>query len=122
MIYETNGIAAAIAMHKHVHGDGHIERCLNQLVEESAELIHAVQRFRRCRTLDEQMEQLERIQAEMADVILCAEFLGQGWNITPESMRKRINGLAVTLNIKLHAWDAERHRRKQAGLGVPPLP
>ena len=78
IIVETEGMSSAMKTHRDIFGEYHPGRAAEQLVEEASELIVEIQHMKRGRRND--------ILGEIADVIVCIDFLCDGLGITKERL------------------------------------
>jgi len=98
----TNGMEQAYALHRKVYGGAHQSRLLDQLCEECAELIVAVQHFRRGR------HGIRNVIAEYADVIVSAGALLDTSELQ-EELRITVNLAVEQLKIRLYELELAQH-------------
>lgn len=116
MIYENDEIDIAVNEHSEFWGEANVRRLIEQCIEEMAELTVELARFRRTewdpRHGHGDQERIAlRIEAEMADVLICFEFLGRALYIRRETMDGHVADRADSLRGKLRAL-AERRESK----------
>jgi hypothetical protein len=99
MIFETDQVEDALWTHKLLWGDQHLNRVVDQLVEEMAELTKELLKYRRHGTRSSVIE--ARIRGEMADVFQCMEFLGREVAMSREDVTERVNLISIRLRDKL---------------------
>jgi len=85
-----NEIDEAYRSHKRYWGVAHHGRILDQLVEESAELIQAIMKYKRREVI------YDRVEEGIADVLLCIDFFLRDIQ-DEQAMRDRVSALAFKL-------------------------
>lgn len=76
-------IKKAVNVHDKFYTINHETRAIDQAIEENAELIHALSKFKRGRD-----SKLDNIIEEMGDVLICIHYLIQIYNIPEEKIKK----------------------------------
>lgn len=89
MIYDSEEIEAGVHAHRRFHGEGHEARLSDQLIEEMAELTKELLKKRRGKGSD------FRITEEMADVLVCLEYLGRALGIEAVDMARLVDACSA---------------------------
>lgn len=94
MIISGQVMRDANAAHRRFHEQGHHRRLLEQGAEECAELITEMMKVLR---YDESNVAPERVLDEMADALLCFDFLLRFYRVSPAHMEERVRERARAL-------------------------
>jgi hypothetical protein len=93
VLFHRMAIADAYALHMKHYDAAHYERVMDQLVEEMAELTTALMHERRGRR--------DRIDGELYQVLICAEFLMRARGSRPEFIEGGVAQEARNLMVKI---------------------
>lgn len=106
-ILTTNSVASMLASHRDAWGDRHFARGVDQLVEESSELLKALMKHRRDAGTVAGSAHKAAILDEVADVCICLELVAQHLGITRQELLAHASRKADALQVRLELGTAD---------------
>lgn len=109
MLIHATIIDDAVESHRLVHAQQHFDRLTDQAIEEMSELTKELLKLRRKKSA----ATADNIVSEMADVLICLEFIGRALAVAESGMISLVASRANRLSGELAAILAQRAEEKR---------